>query len=392
MKTRKLLLLSTLVLSVAACQRIIEQQPVTPPDGEHVIALSSGVALGRAANVGIRSVFEAGDQIGVIAVYATVPALGGADPVAPNWEVAPHFENVPAAHVSNDATSPAITTFGWGPAAEGGKDYNQYYPSAKKEIYLYSYYPYSATNLDKPIYEPINIAGADDLARQPKLGVALVHGAIDGTEASVLKKQPDVLYYIPAAAVSSASVSGAFTYQHALAQIRFTIKRPVGSKACTFKQLVFKSVAKGKLNLATGKVTVASSANRTEAIYTITMSGDSTARAVPESDPAVLDPAPAYLDVLNPAKSVDFNYLMVLPLSQEDAEKGELVLTCNFGSETDQTKEELMNFTIPLATRLKPFEAGKLNTLALTVSQFAVSVAASINPWANGETAELPAE
>lgn len=383
MKNKNLLLLAGALLLLGACKR-----EITPPDYDsenQVISLTSGAVLGRAANVGMREQFEAGDQIGVFALYATTPT-DGTNPM-PRWDTAAHFENTVAAFVSNNTATPIVTSFGWGPAAEG-QEFNKYYPAKKRQIFLCSYYPYVAAGVGSN-YIGITPEAATDEKRQPKLKVELMHGPIGVSSAEdVLLKQPDILHYFGATPISSAVPTSTLTYNHALAQIRFTVKRPDNSAPCKFVKLVFKTTAKGVLNLATGEFAYdaaeADLSNRRDAVYTIELA-DTTKSAIPEkgSDPF------NYLDVLNPDKDAKFNYLMVLPLVAAEAEKSDLKLTCDFGV---GDVPNIRQFNIPLTGSLTNWTPGKLNTLAINVEQFTVTLSASITPWAEGDVIELPAE
>lgn len=382
MKTKLLILLVVASMLSVGCQRVIDQ-PSIVADGEQVIALSSGVAQARAANAGNRLKFEEGDQIGVISMFAHW------DTKAPQWDSLCHFENAPAAFVSNSETAPVITNFGWGLTGEGGREWNRYYPSRTRGIYVYAYYPYEPLG-DATNYVASNPAAATDAERQPKLNVTLVNGPIiGGGDDAVLKTQPDILHYagVQMTPVSSADLLPELKFKHTLAQLAIRVKRPAGSSTCKFVRLTMKTAAKATLNLADGTYTLdaplADSSNRQDAVYTITMA-DSCTRVIPEA----IDPS-CYLDILNSGRKDDFNYLMILPLTAADAQYGEITLSCDFGL---GSTSDIRDFKIMTAGSMLDFKPGSLNTLTISVALHKIELTASIATWGDGNHMEFPAD
>lgn len=377
---KKVFLLALSLTTAMSCKTAVTPG-ITPDEANaELIALSVG-SISRAGNEGVRDIlFATGDQIGVIGVNPDDQAT----PTKPQWPDT-CFDNRPALWLENSPTeSPTFSHFVWGPAGEGGIMHNQYYPGSKKKLYIYAYYPYSGTNYVKPTDTP----SADG----PKLKVALSDGAIAGTDDDVNKKQADVLYYIsgnPAppsttpTTFSSESKMVSMTFQHALAQLRFVLKRPAGAAAGKFVKLVFKTAKNATMDIATGAFTYDGSATYKDASYTITpKEGD--AVDIPEDDGSVTPFVG--LDILKNTP------LMIFPLSLDNAKLGELVLTVDFSKTVGSP--DTKDITVDLGNLKDALVAGSLNTYTLSVNYHVIELKASITAWdtANGSNNDLDAE
>lgn len=372
--------LSALVLAAAiSCKtQVAPVDPNINEPSDDLISLSVGSAS-RAGNQGVRdTLFDAGDQIGVSATNPDDQTT----PTAPSWAIVDTcFDNRPALWVNNTPTvNPTFSHFAWGAAGEGGIAHNQYYPGSQKKLYIFAYYPYSTTNY----IAPNGTSG-------PKLKVDLTDGVIDGQATDVNLTQADVLYYISGNPVdptkpttfSSAAKMASMNFNHALAQLRFVLKRSAGAQAGKFVKLVFKTAKSATLDLTTGTFTYDPGATYLDATYTITpKTGDVV--DIPEDDGTVI-PFTGGLDVLN-AKP-----LMILPLTLSDAQKGELVLTVDFSTTNTPDVKEI---PVLLPNLTKGLTAGKLNTYNLSVGYHLIELKASITAWdtVNGSENDLDAE
>lgn len=368
--------LSALVLAAAiSCKT--EVAPIDPNINEpsdDLISLSVGSAS-RAGNQGVRNLlFEASDQIGVSAANPST-----ATPAAPDW-ASTYFDNRPALWLNNTPDpNPTFSHFVWGPAGEGGMIHNQYYPGSKKDIFIFAYYPYSATQYTAPT-----------TTEGPKLMVDLSDGVIDGQATDVNLVQADVLYYISGnptppsttpTTFSSANKMVSMNFNHALAQLRFVLKRRAGASAGKFVKLVFKTAKSATLDIATGAFAYDPAATYKDAVYTITpKEGDLV--DIPEDDGQTTF---AGLDILKATP------LMIFPLTLDNAKLGELVLTVDFSKTvgTPDTKD----ITVDLTKLVDPLKAGSLNTYTLSVNYDEIELKASITAWdTNGSNNDLDAE
>lgn len=373
----KFLLLALSAAAVVSCKKNpVASDPTIDPSND-LISLAVGSAS-KAGNQGVRSeLFESGDQIGVLAAFsdnATAPSTP-----APDWNTALYFDNKPATWLSNSTgQTPDLSSFGWGPAGEGGTAHNQYYPSKVRGIFIYAYYPYSATKYTAP----------DGTGSMPLLPVTLSDGPIKGDAADANLVQADVLYYTSGndgssstlTPFSSASKMGTMNFEHALAQLRFMIKRPSGAAKGKVVKLEFKTVKEATMDITTGDFDYTNVAAYDDAVYTIEPPVG-TDWEVPEDDAT---PTFEALDIL------DKKPLMIFPLALADAKKGSLVLTVDFSTTTTPDTKEI---TVDLATLQKALEKGKLNTYTLSVGFHEIELKASISAWdQNGSDNDLDAE
>lgn len=375
---KNLLLLALGAAAVMSCKTQVGSD--LDESNDNLISLSTGSAS-RASNQGIRAgLFEDEDQIGVVAVFedASNPNTPGWDapaagPGTPTTGV--YFDNKPAQRVSDGPTgTPTYSIFGWGPAAEGGTAHNQYYPSGKKEIYIYAYYPYSTTDYVSPT------TGVG-----PKLNVTLTDGEIKNISATpetdANKVQADVLYYISGndgttppslEKYKSDSRMGTMTFEHALAQLTFKIKRPLNAKEGKVTKLVFKTAKTAALDLATGVFDFTNTTDFKDAVYTITPA-DPNDWVLAEDDG-------------NPGFGTDIlggTPLMILPLDDTNAKLGELVLEVDF-AQSGATAPETKTISVPLSGLTNALKAGHLSTYIISVTLHDIKLEASITPWGTG--------
>ncbi len=382
--------ITTIIL--ASCQRELEFKPTEQgQEQNNEITLSvPGASLSKVANQGIRvTYFQTGDQISVTAINAT-ETYDGSQSFTNHWEQEPYFQNEAAAYQSNNATDlPSaggeISYFAWGNDGSGGVN-TQYYPSAGKYISLFAYYPHAdvANGLK---YTELNTAGGTDTEKQPKLEIEIFDDNTVVEDLTLLAPyfaQPDVLYYASTKSVNRENITPPLEFQHALAQIRFTVRLAEGASDKFFRKIIFKTVKNGTMNLATGGFEYDAIPEYTEAVFTITMPEN----AVSNGQLPKFDQNP--LDVVNPTDESNFNYPMILPLEANAIQNG--VLELYLSDKIDTPIEEADIITVNLTNFSNNFEAGKQNTIALRVTGTEISLEATIADWGIGDTTDLDAE
>lgn len=378
---KKLLLVAMAVASIVSCQKTDVTTPPTEPQ-EGLIQLSMGGVSSRAGNAGMLTVFEAGDQIGVVAAM-----LKEGDPSTIEWTAPIHINNKPAAWLSNStpqpATDPVISTFKWGPAGEGGSLHDQFYPKKDRALSLFAYYPYTSS-ADSLIY--------DATTKTPNLLITLKDGkvtsgasTIDGTTPAVPDAniiQADVMWAkgvskatTPLDSVSRLDPLATLEFKHALAQVNFKVNKAADAADCFFDQIEFLTYKNGKLDITTGDIELTMPTSQTDsAKYVIT------------------DNSGAQIDLAGISIITTGKPLMILPTKTEDESKiCKIRLRVNVGTEL---KPDYTWFDVA-TTGLKPFNQGKLNTITLSLSKTGVTLTAKINPWVDNtpdEDTTLPVE
>lgn len=390
---KKVLLLTLTILVAVACKKSVGSGDEIPGQQESLIALSSAVPSGRAANQGIREgLFQAGDQIGVIAAYSDGVTTPGT--AAPIWTWGEsdakklYFDNKPAmfsaAKDMSGTASTTVSVFGWGADGQGGLTANQYYPSKNAAIFLYAYYPYADGAAAPALYT----TPTGDGTSRPSLNVMLKDGEINGNVATdVNMLQSDVLWYAGATGVSSNLPTSELAFKHGLAQLQFLVKRSEISTACKLTKIVFKTVKEGTLDITTGLFTypTTTSGYETAAIYTITPKA-----GIDNSVPVSTASDPKSLNLLTANGGTP---LMILPLDLATAQKGFLEVTCDYSTNPDNP--QLTVFPVPLTvlSNANGLEQGKLNTYSISVSKTEIKLEATITPWdQNGNTSDLETE
>ncbi len=370
---KKIIITLTIAVTIIACNKTSlndqEQNTTTPNPVDDIIQLSSGGTDTKSTvNQGVREEFILGDQIAFFAAYPDAD-----NPTEPKWEevtsneqdeidqVGPYFLNAPAYCIA-EAAAPDYAQFNWGESLETSEKTKKTYPKNDKEIYMYGYYPYNTAADTARIVDgvPQLLIGLD--ARYANLG-------------NVKNLQPDVLWTV-AASVGNPTIKRTeplkpMTFEHALAQVDFKIKRAENSRACFFAEILFTVPKYGEMNITTGEVIpqkAAAEYDETELItYSITRPGQQIAVSDQDTKSVFADGAD--------------KYLMVLPLTQQQTQECKLSVRVAYNSSGDG---EYKTFDIALdnASALKEIKAGKLNTITLNVLETEIEIfAANITPW-----------
>lgn len=366
---KKLLFSAIAIMSIVGCQKSGVTTPETEPQ-DGLIRLSMGGISSRSGNAGMREVFEAGDQIGIVATL-----LKDDDPATISWDATPiHIDNKPAAWLSNTTpTTPGadlvISTFKWGPKGEGGLSHDQFYPKKDRSLALFAYYPYTAAT-DSLIY--------DATTKEPILVIKLKDGEVstaEETDANVI--QADVMWAkgvskatTPLDSVSRLDPLATLDFKHALAQVNFKVSKSADAADCYFDQIELLTYKDGKLNITTGVIELTKPNTPT----------DSAKYVIKDNSGAPI--TAAGIDIITTGKPI-----MVLPTkTAAESEICKIRLRVNYGTDV---KPDYMWYDVE-TKGIKPFNQGKLNTITLALSKTGVALTAKIDPWVANDAADDP--
>lgn len=386
---KKLLLMALAVMAIVSCKKNVTGDPVvlppdvTPdPDAPIMLSVGDGVST-RTGNQGIRTLFEANDQIGV---YATLVKFTTPSTYAPDWDNI-YFSNKPAVF---NAIEDTVATFTWGTILKNGDlASKQFYPSKDRSVYMYAYYPYTSDGDSMKVETGI-----------PYRYVKLVEGKIgDGknTADTVNKMQPDFMWAVGqsrekdplTAAVDTVRRTLALdtlNFQHALAQVDFGVYlMDENATDCYFDSITFIVPKNGKINITTGKVTIATPADpklaADSAVYAITKKRNEQLPKLTASDK--LSEAATQLLETSP--------LMVFPMTLDEVKGCIIEIVVNYGT---VKAPERMTYKVSM-DNMKTLNAGKRNMIYLGVGQTEILLEAAITPWLNNKDEEdsiLPVE
>lgn len=386
---KKILLLTAVLsaMAVTGCKKQITTPNVEPPVGssDKMIYLGTvGPALGKAGNIGVRdSLFEADDQIGVIAALSTTNAA--------DWTKTAYFDNAPALFSRTGSVEvPGGGTpyddmrsyFVWGPAGEGGLTWNRYYPAQDKPIMIYAYSPYTKTNYTAP----------DGTSSKPMLNVTLNTLPIrlaTPLDSGANLKQADVLWYASLGEVKRTDTLQVMNFKHALSQLTFRFSRPAGSSPAHIDSVIFETLGEATMDITTGAFTFpAPDGNTPDVLYTAAeyvITTNPNNRTVPV---VVADTDPL-LDIFTGTSP-----LMIFPLTATEAKLGKLRIVYNISPKGDQIGKDFMKSSeIKLDNLDKDFLAGKKNTFTISISATGINLEAKIDPWGkDGSNSDLEAE
>lgn len=386
---KKILLMALTVMAIVACKKnvtgdpaVLPQPPVTPdPDAPIMLSVGGGVST-RTGNQGVRTLFEANDQIGV---YATLVKFTTPSTYAPDWGNI-YFTNKPAVF---KAIADTVATFTWGTILKNGDlASKQFYPSKDRSVYMYAYYPYTS-HVDSMKVE----------TGVPYRYVKLVEGKI-GTENAadtVNKMQPDFMWAVGQSREKSPLTPALDTvrrtlaldtlnFQHALAQVDFGVYlMDENATDCYFDSITFIVPKNGKINITTGKVTIETPADpklaTDSAVYAITMKRNEQLPKLTASDK--LSEAATQLLETSP--------LMVFPMTVAEVKGCIIEIVVNYGTIKDP---ETRTYKVSM-DNMKTLNAGKRNMIYLGVGQTEVLLEAKITPWLENEDKDnsvLPVE
>lgn len=378
---KKILFFALMAAAVIGCKR----SPETPQveDNGQLIRLSSGsVKLGRAdvANQGVRVDFVLDDQIGVFAANAT----GSAGSETPDWtpSIGVYFENAPALCTEvSELVNSKPASFSWGPQGEANVTHNKLYPKADGKIFVYAYYPYTASA------DSINIDATDG----PSVSYTL-------NTTSPLE-QPDILWAIGKSKQSEPFVYrkdplNVLQFEHALAQINFTLyKADENTQACELVDIELQVPSAGTINLTktSNNVTLETSTG-TQTIGTYKIKATDTNiqnKAVEEWE----NKGAGDVSEVRPDAVLKSPY-MIWPLTATEAQSCKLKVTLYFGSGDPSTDPDNVKvFDIDMA-KMSEIKQGKLNHFILGVTPTVIDLKGQITEWdtTNGQDSELDIE